>query len=83
MLGIASAAFLRPQSHGTHHHSLLSRVLRHPQPGGQGSWIYFPQEEVSPAQPGHWAKTTELEVILRPTVSRQVRFGVGSPLSGE
>jgi hypothetical protein len=33
---IASAAFLRSQSHGTHEHSLLL-----PQPGGPGSCIYL------------------------------------------
>jgi hypothetical protein len=37
LLGIASAAFLRSESHGTHKHSLLSLFLRLPQPGGPGS----------------------------------------------
>jgi hypothetical protein len=41
-LGIASAAFLRSESHGTHEHILLSLFLRLPQPGSPGSCIYFP-----------------------------------------
>jgi hypothetical protein len=43
--GIASAAFLRSESHGTHEHSLLSLFLRLPQPGWPGSCIYFPKEQ--------------------------------------
>jgi hypothetical protein len=46
--GIASTAFLRSESHGTHEHILLSLFLRLPQPGGPGSCIYFPQEQGSP-----------------------------------
>jgi hypothetical protein len=49
--GIASAAFLRCESHGTHEHSLLSLILRLTQPGGPGSCIYFPQEQSSPDIP--------------------------------
>jgi hypothetical protein len=48
---IASAAFLRSESHGTHEHSLLSLFLRLPQPGGPSSCIYFPQEQGSPVIP--------------------------------
>jgi hypothetical protein len=51
LLGIASAAFLRFESHGTHEHILLSLFLRLPQPGGPGSCIYFPQEQGSPVLP--------------------------------
>jgi hypothetical protein len=51
LLGIASAAFLRSESHGTHEHILLSLFLRLPQPGGPGSCIYFPQEQGSPVIP--------------------------------
>jgi hypothetical protein len=40
--GIASAGFLRSESHGTHENSLLSLFLRLPQPGG---CIYFLQEQ--------------------------------------
>jgi hypothetical protein len=47
LLGIASEAFLRSESHGTHEHSLLSLFLRLPQPGGPGSCIYFSQEQGS------------------------------------
>jgi hypothetical protein len=47
LLGIASAAFLRSESHETHKHILLSLFLRLPQPGGPGSCIYFPQEQGS------------------------------------
>jgi hypothetical protein len=46
--GIASAAFLRSESHGTQEHSLVSLFLRLPQPGEPGSCIYFPQEQRSP-----------------------------------
>jgi hypothetical protein len=49
--GIARAAFLRSESHGTHGHTLLSLFLRLPQPGGLGSCIYFPQEQGSPIIP--------------------------------
>jgi hypothetical protein len=61
LLGITSAVFLRSQSQGAHKHILLSPFLRLPQPGGSGSHIYIPQ----------------VQVILRPTVSRPVRFDVG------
>jgi hypothetical protein len=44
--GIASAAFLRSESHGTHKHILLSLFLGFPQPGGPGSCIYFPQDQL-------------------------------------
>jgi hypothetical protein len=37
--GIASASFLRSESHETHVHSLLSLFLRLPPPGGPGSCI--------------------------------------------
>jgi hypothetical protein len=33
------------ESHGTYELSLLSLFLRHPQPGGRGSCIYFPQKQ--------------------------------------
>jgi hypothetical protein len=49
--GIASAAFLRSESHGTHEHILLSLFLRLPQPGGPGSCIYIPQEQSIPVIP--------------------------------
>jgi hypothetical protein len=44
LLGIASVAFLRSESHGTHEYILLSLFLRLPQPGGPRSCTYFPQE---------------------------------------
>jgi hypothetical protein len=44
---IASAAFLRSESHGTHKLS-LSVFLRLPQPGGPGSYVYFLQEQGTP-----------------------------------
>jgi hypothetical protein len=46
--GIANAAFLRSESHGTREHSLLSLFLRLTQPGGPGSCIYFHQKQGSP-----------------------------------
>jgi hypothetical protein len=49
--GIASAACLRAESHGTHDHILLSLFLRLPQPGGSGSCIYIAQEQDSPIIP--------------------------------
>jgi hypothetical protein len=42
LMGIASAAFLRSEFHGTHEHILLSIFLGLPQHGGPGSCIYFP-----------------------------------------
>jgi hypothetical protein len=47
LLGIASAAFLRSESHGIHEQSLLFLFLRLPQPGGPGSCICFLQEQIS------------------------------------
>jgi hypothetical protein len=46
--GIASAAFLRSESHWTHEHILLCLFLRLPQPLRPGSCICFPQEQGSP-----------------------------------
>jgi hypothetical protein len=46
--GIASADFLKSESHGTHENILLSLFLRLLQPGGPISCIYFPQEQGSP-----------------------------------
>jgi hypothetical protein len=48
---VCSAAFLRPESHGTHEHILFPLLLRLPQPGGPGTCIYFPQEQGSPVIP--------------------------------
>jgi hypothetical protein len=48
---IASAAFLRSESHGIHEHILLSVFLRLPQPGRPSSYIYFPQQQGSPVIP--------------------------------
>jgi hypothetical protein len=48
LLDIASAAFLRSESHGTYEHILLSLLSRLPQPAEPGSYIYFPQEQGSP-----------------------------------
>jgi hypothetical protein len=63
-LGIASAAFLRSESHGTHEHILLS-ILRLPQAGGPGSCIYFPQEQVSPVTPSGIEFQVKLKFKLR------------------
>jgi hypothetical protein len=49
--GIAIAALLRSEPHGTHEHSLLLLLLRLPQPRGPGSSIYFPQIQGSPIIP--------------------------------
>jgi hypothetical protein len=48
LLGIASAAFLRSESYGTHEHIYLSLFLRLYQPGEPCSCIYFSQEQSSP-----------------------------------
>jgi hypothetical protein len=48
LLGLASEAFLRSESHGTHERILLFLFLRFPQPGGPDSCIYLPQEQGSP-----------------------------------
>jgi hypothetical protein len=45
------AGHLRPESHWTHEHILLSVFLRLPHPGGPGSCIYFPQEQGCPVIP--------------------------------
>jgi hypothetical protein len=50
-LGIASAAFLMSEPHGTQEHILLSLFLRPLQPGGPGSSIYFPKEQGTPVVP--------------------------------
>jgi hypothetical protein len=47
LLDIASSDFLGPQSHGTHEHILLTLFFRPSKPGGPGSCIYFPQEQLS------------------------------------
>jgi hypothetical protein len=48
LLGIASAAFLRSESNGTHEHILLSLFLRLA-PTWRASFLYlFPQEQCSP-----------------------------------
>jgi hypothetical protein len=61
--GIASAAFLRSECHGTHEHSSLYLFLRLLQPGG----------------PGVYMRILELEFFLRPTVSRPVRLDIRPP----
>jgi hypothetical protein len=70
LLGIASAAFLRSESHRTHDHSLLSLFLRLPQPGGPDSSIYFPQEQGSPVIPFLW-RHHEYNILLHSAVARQ------------
>jgi hypothetical protein len=49
--GIASAAFLSSEFHGTHEHILLSRFLRLPQPEGPGPYIYLPWNSVAQLYP--------------------------------
>jgi hypothetical protein len=46
LLGIANPDFLASGSHRTYQH-ILSLFFRCPQPGGPGSYIYFPQEQDS------------------------------------
>jgi hypothetical protein len=48
LLGIANAAFLRSESHGTNEHILFSLFFKGSLTGGPGSCIYFPQEQGSP-----------------------------------
>jgi hypothetical protein len=60
--GIASAIFLRSESHGIHEYSLLSLFLRLPQPWGPGSCIYFPQEQGSPIIP--WGIESAQKTLL-------------------
>jgi hypothetical protein len=79
LLGLASAVFLWPESRWAHYHILVSQFFRLPQPGGPGSCIYFTQEQGSPViSPGIQVQV-QVQVILRPTVSRLVNFGVGPP----
>jgi hypothetical protein len=70
--GIASAAFLRSESHGTHDHILLSH-LRLPQLGGPGSCIYFPNNRVAQLYPQAEETAT---VILRLS-----QIGLGPPFT--
>jgi hypothetical protein len=59
--GIASAAFLRSESHGTHEHSLSSLFFRLPQPGGptkNHSWSCLCNSEAD-----------KIEIITSPTSS--------------
>jgi hypothetical protein len=76
LLGIASAAFLRSESHEIREHILLSLFLRLPQHAGPGSCTYFALEKGSPVIR---ALEVEVEVNLRPTVSRPARLGVRRP----
>jgi hypothetical protein len=65
LLGIASAASLRSESHGTHEHILLSLFLRLPQPGGPGPCIYIPQEQGGPViPPGIWFTSAHFNGVL-------------------
>jgi hypothetical protein len=50
LFGLASAVTLGSKFRRTHFHILLSH-LRFPQPGGQGSRIYIPQEQGAPVIP--------------------------------
>jgi hypothetical protein len=82
--GIASAAFLTSESHGTHGNILLSLFFRLSQPGGPGPCIYFPQEQGSPVIPPAIGSDltkvkVKFKVVLRPTISRSVRRGVRHP----
>jgi hypothetical protein len=61
--GIASAAFLRSESHGTHEHSLLSIFSRLPQPGGPGSCFCFPQEQGTQLYPRVLGCLVNLHII--------------------
>jgi hypothetical protein len=55
LLVIASAAFLRSESHVTHEHILLSLLLRLPQGGGPGPGIYIPPKTGWPIyKPRQW-----------------------------
>jgi hypothetical protein len=51
LLGIACAAFLKSESHGTPRHILLSIFFRLPQPGGPSSWFISPRKRVSQLYP--------------------------------
>jgi hypothetical protein len=51
LLVLASSSPLGFESLGTQDHSLLSQLLRLPQPGGPGPRIYIPQEQGGPDIP--------------------------------
>jgi hypothetical protein len=71
--GIASAAFLRSESHGIHEHGLLSIFWDSPNMEGQVPVVISPRNRV--AQLYHRALELELELefVLRPMDSRPVR----------
>jgi hypothetical protein len=66
--GIASAAFLRSESHCTHEHSLLSPFLRLPQPGGQVPVF------ISPKSKSHYDRQSVLLLGPRPGLATNSFF---------
>jgi hypothetical protein len=51
LLGIASAAFLKPESHGTHEHILLSLFLDHPNLESPVAVFISPRNRVAQLHP--------------------------------
>jgi hypothetical protein len=77
---VSSAAFLRPESHGTHEHSLLSLLLRLPQPGGPGYCTYFPRNRVAQLYPRELGLTNfQSQSYITADSQSPVRPGVRQP----
>jgi hypothetical protein len=69
--GIASAAFLISESHGSHEHILLSLFFRLPQPGGpRPLYLFLPETWWPSYTAGHWVRWCTVTCITHQSRSR-------------